>query len=59
MQVGICVLGQVVVDGQIDLLDIDTTAEDVRGDTDTLVEILELLVALDAVGLSDAVHVKS
>jgi hypothetical protein len=59
MQVGICVLGQVVVDGQIDLLDIDTTAEDVRGDTDTLVEILELLVALDAVGLSDAVYVKS
>jgi hypothetical protein len=59
MQVGICVLGQVVVDGQINLLDIDTTAEDVGGDTDALVEILELLVALDADGLSDAVHVKS
>jgi hypothetical protein len=49
MKVGIGVLWQIVVDGQVDLLDIDTTAEDVSSNADTLVEVLELLVALDTV----------
>lgn len=39
--------GQVVVDGNIDTLNINTTAEDVGGNTDTTVELLELLVAFD------------
>lgn len=41
---------QVVVDGKVDTLNVDTTTEDVRGNADTLVELLELLVALDTVG---------
>jgi hypothetical protein len=47
VKVRVCITWKVVVDGQIYTLDIDTTAEDIRGNTDTLVELLELLVALD------------
>jgi hypothetical protein len=47
VQVGVGVGGEVVVDGQIDTLDIDTTTEDVGGNADALVELLELLVAFD------------
>lgn len=47
VQVGVGIGGQIVVDGQVDTLDIDTTTEDVSGNTDTLVEFLEFLVALD------------
>lgn len=50
MKVRVGIGGQVVVDGEIDALDIDTTAEDVSGNTDTLVELLELLVAFDTGG---------
>ena len=50
MEVGVGIHGHVVVDGQIDTLDVDTTTEDVCGDTDTLVEVLEFLVALNTVG---------
>jgi hypothetical protein len=49
MKIGVGVLGEIVVDGQVDLLDIDTTTEDIGSNADTLVEVLELLVALDAV----------
>ena len=49
VQVGVGIGGQIVVDGQVDTLNIDTTAEDVGGDTDTLVEFLELLVTFDTV----------
>jgi hypothetical protein len=47
VEVGVGVGGQIVVDSQVDTLDIDTTTEDVSGNTDTLVEFLEFLVALD------------
>lgn len=56
VQVGVGVAGQVVIDGQVDALDIDTTAEDVSGDADTLVELLEFLVALDTNELLVSVH---
>jgi hypothetical protein len=49
MQVGIRVAREIVVDGEVDTLDVDTTTEDVSGDTDALVKFLELLVALDTV----------
>jgi hypothetical protein len=39
---------QVVVDRQVDLLNVDAATEDVRGNADALVELLELLVTLDA-----------
>lgn len=48
MEVGVGVGGEVVVDGQIDALDVDTTAENVGGNTDALVELFEFLVAFDA-----------
>lgn len=47
VKVGVGIGGKIVVDGQIDPLDIDTTAEHVGGNADTLVELLELLVAFD------------
>jgi hypothetical protein len=47
VQVGVGIGGQIVVDSQVDTLDIDTTTKDVSGNTDTLVEFLEFLVALD------------
>jgi hypothetical protein len=47
VQVGVGIGGKVVVDGQVDTLDIDTTTEDVSGNANALVELLELLVALD------------
>lgn len=47
MQVGVGVGGEIVIDGKVDALDINTTAKDISGNTDTLVELLELLVALD------------
>jgi hypothetical protein len=53
MEVAVGIGGQVVVDGQVDTLDIDTTTEDVGGDANTLLEILELLVALDTLLLAD------
>jgi hypothetical protein len=49
MQVSISLVGHVVVDGNVDALDIDTTTEDVGRDTDTSLELLELLVTLDTV----------
>jgi hypothetical protein len=48
VQIGVGVLGQIVVDSQVDLLDINTTSKNISGDANALVELLELLVALDA-----------
>jgi hypothetical protein len=47
VQVGAGISRQIVVDGQVDTLDIDTTSKDVSGNADTLLELLELLVAAD------------
>jgi hypothetical protein len=47
VQVRVSVGGKIVVDGEVNALDINTTTEDIGGNTDTLVELLELLVALD------------
>jgi hypothetical protein len=49
VKVGIGLVGHVVVDSDVDTLNIDTTTEDVSGDTDTSLELLELLVALDTI----------
>ena len=49
VKVGAGIAGQIVVNGQVDTLDIDTTAEDVGGHTDSLLELLELLVTSDSV----------
>lgn len=51
MQVRVSVCWHVVVDGQVDALNVDTTTKDVGGNTDTLVELLELLVTLDTVAV--------
>ena len=49
MKVGVGIGGKIVVDGKVDFLDIDATAEDVGSNADTLIEVFELFVALDAV----------
>ena len=51
VKVGVGIGGEIVVDGEVDTLDIDTTTEDVSGNTDTLVELLELFVTFDTVTL--------
>lgn len=45
VQVRVGLAWHVVVDGQVDALNVNTTAEDVSGNTDALVELLEFLVA--------------
>jgi hypothetical protein len=47
MEVRVCLVGHIVVDGDVDSLDINTTTKDIGGDADTGLELLELLVALD------------
>jgi hypothetical protein len=49
MEVRVGLVGHVVVDSHVDALNVDTTAENVGGYTDTRLELLELLVALDTV----------
>ena len=53
VEVGVSVRRQIVVDCEVDTLNVDTTSEDVRGDTDALVELLELLVTADTEVLLD------
>jgi hypothetical protein len=48
VKVAVSICRKIVVDGQVDTFDIDTSTKDVGGDTDTFVEFLELFVALDA-----------
>lgn len=47
VKVRVGVRGHVVVDGEVDALDIDTTTEDISGNADALVELLEFLVSPD------------
>lgn len=47
VEVGVSISRHVVVDGQVDTLDIDTTTEDVSGNADSFVKLLELLVPTD------------
>ena len=49
MEVSVSLVGHIVVDSDVDTLDIDTTTEDISRDTDTGLELLELLVALDTI----------
>jgi hypothetical protein len=58
VEVGVGIGGEIVVDGQVDALDIDTTAEDVGSDTDTLVELFEFLVAFDTIPRSERLIVR-
>lgn len=53
MQVAICITRSVVVDDDIDSLDVNATAEDVSGDKDTLLEVLELRVTGDTTMILD------
>ena len=48
MQVSVSRVGHVVVDDNVDAFDVDTATDDIRGNHDSLVEILEGLVSGDA-----------
>ena len=52
MEVGVCIAWQVIIDGQIYTLNVDTPPEDISGDADTLVEFFEFFVAFDTVIIS-------
>merc|ERR1719273_1139728 len=54
VQVGVSVLGHVVVEDNVDSLNVHATTEEVGGDKDSLLEILELLVARESLLLSHA-----
>lgn len=47
MQVGVCVCWKIIVDSNVDLLNINSTAKNVRCDADSLLEVLEFFVAFD------------
>ena len=49
MQVGVRVFGHVIIEHDIDLLNVDTSAKDLSGDQDTVLEGLESFVDLDSV----------
>ena len=55
MEVRVSITGKIVVDGQVDTFNIDTTTENVRSDADSLVEFLEFLVSLDTKLLSEII----
>ena len=44
MKVGVCILGHVIVEYDVDPLNVHPAAEQVRGHQDPLLEVLELLV---------------
>lgn len=52
MKVGVGIIWEIVVDSKVDAFNINTTTEDISGNTDTFVELLELLISLDAVKTS-------
>lgn len=49
VKIGVGIGRQIIVDGQVDTLNINTTTEDISGNANTLVELLELLVTLDTI----------
>lgn len=49
VQVGVGISREIVVDSEVDALDINTTAEDVGGNANALVELLEFLVTTDTI----------
>jgi hypothetical protein len=53
VEIGVSISGEIVVNGQVDTLNIDTTSKDISSNTDTLVEFFELLVALDTISSLD------
>lgn len=50
MEVSVGGLGHVVVDDNVDTLNIHTTAKQIRGNQNALLEVLEVVVALQAAG---------
>lgn len=52
VQVRIGLIRHVVVDGNVDALNIDTTSKNIRGHADTRLELLELFVSLNSRGPS-------
>ena len=48
VEVRIGIARKIIVDGKVDALNVDTTAKDIRSNTDTCLEFLEVLVAFDA-----------
>lgn len=58
VKVRICVAREIVVDGQVDALNVNTAAENVGCHTDALIELLEFLVTLDTKETSASLRVR-
>jgi hypothetical protein len=52
MEVRIGIPWEIVVDGEINTFNINTSTENIGGNTDSLLEILEGLISLDTILLS-------
>jgi len=53
MEVGIGIARHVVINDNVDLLDVDATAENFGGNEDAVLQVLEAIVDLDALLLSE------
>lgn len=51
MEIGIGITRQIIINGEIDTLDVDSTAENIGSNTYTLVEFLEFLIAFDTISV--------
>jgi hypothetical protein len=49
MQIRVGVCWSVIVDDNVDTFDVDTTTKDIRGDKDTLLEILKLFISRNTI----------
>jgi len=52
MKIAVWTIRHVVVDDNVDSLNIDTAAKDIRRDADTFIEVFETLVAGDSTRMS-------
>lgn len=52
VKIGVGISREIVVDGEVDAFNINTSTEDVSRDADTLVELFELFIAFDTEGVS-------
>ncbi len=53
MEIGVWILWHIIVEDYVDLLDIDTSTEDVGWDHDSVLELLEFIVSLDSLFLRE------
>lgn len=51
MEIGIGIARQIIINGEVNTLDVDSTAENIGSNTYTLVEFLEFFIAFDTISV--------